>query len=312
MKKYALVSAGELLVDVQGMHLSESLLDASTFRKIQGGSPANLAANMARLGGKVALVACVGHDNLGIFIKNEIAQTGLDTQYISQDDFEPTSIVMVSKTRATPDFIAYRHADCMIRPENLPDSLLAEAAIFHTTCFALSKQPAQQTLVEAAHRTAKLGGRVSIDANFAPEIWPDRPQAWRILQAYCAHQALVKLSEDDAARLYGRSDMPEKQIISDFHDMGADLVCLTLGAKGSIVSGDQGRTYFEVAPRPIEVKDATGAGDAFWSGFLTAWNDGHDLPKCAAAALNMVSLKLSSDGPLPAQMDKNAVLYNEW
>ena len=80
-KKYALVAVGELLADLIGTEFTQNLSDTETFRRFQGGSPANLAANMARLGNSTALVACVGNDNLGAYLTQKVAETGVD--YIS-------------------------------------------------------------------------------------------------------------------------------------------------------------------------------------------------------------------------------------
>lgn len=304
------LSVGELLADFLGQTFTENLFDAADFTRFQGGSPANMASNMARLGNLSALVACVGNDNLGRFLVEEVAKTGIDVSYVATDPTEPTSIVVVSRTKATPDFIAYRTADRLIRPEHLPDHLLAQAALFHTTCFALSREPAQSTIVDAAHRAAALGVQVSIDANYAPSIWPDRQQAWQILRAYCATGALVKLSEDDAARLYGHPPISQQQILADFHKMGAKLVCLTLGAEGSLVSVHQGTDVVRVPGQSLTVVDATGAGDAYWAGFLTAYLDGYVPADCAQAGARLAALKLTRKGPLPTQVDRS-LLYGE-
>lgn len=305
------LSVGELLADFLGQTFTESLLDAADFTRFQGGSPANMAANMARLGNASVLIASVGDDNLGQFLVQEVAKTGIDVSHIATDATEPTSIVVVSRTRTTPDFIAYRTADRLIRPEHLPDSLLAQAALFHTTCFALSREPAQSTIVDAARRAAAMGVQVSIDANYAPSIWPDRQQAWQILTDYCSTGALLKLSEDDAARLYGNvpGETAHEQILADFHRMGARLVCLTLGADGSLISSDHGAAVVRVPGQPLTVIDATGAGDAYWAGFLTAWLDGNVPEACAQAGARLAALKLTRKGPLPAQVDRS-VLYS--
>jgi sugar/nucleoside kinase (ribokinase family) len=306
------LSVGELLADFLGQTFTESLFDAADFTRFQGGSPANMAANMARLGHASALVACVGNDNLGRYLVQEVAKTGIDVSHVATDEAEPTSLVVVSRTRATPDFIAYRMADRCLHPQHLPDSLLARASVFHTTCFALSRDPAQRTIVEAARRAAALGAQVSIDCNYAPSIWPDRQQAWAILTDYCATGALVKLSEDDAARLYGytdASDRPEQeQIITDFHRMGSRLVCLTLGADGSLISYENGAKQVRVPGQPLTVVDATGAGDAYWAGFLTAWLDGNVPETCAHAGANLAAAKLTRQGPLPAKVER-VMLY---
>ncbi|GAA4404794.1 carbohydrate kinase [Nibrella viscosa] len=302
-RTYALLAVGELLVDLIGHDLAGSLLDSRDFHRYQGGSPANMAANMARLGNRTALVAGVGQDNLGVYLKQRVAEAGVDTRYIVDNAAVPTSIVVVSRTKGTPDFIAYRQADCQIRPEHLPDDLLHQSAIFHTTCFALSRQPAQDAIVEAAGRACRFGAQVSIDANYAGQIWPDRDGARRVIQNYCAAKAFVKLSEDDAARLYGSSQSTDR-IIGDFHEMGARLVCLTLGAEGSLVSYDEGRQRVRIPGRRIEVKDATGAGDAYWAGFLTAWLDGKTPEQCAFAGVALAELKLTRNGPLPNKIDR--------
>jgi sugar/nucleoside kinase (ribokinase family) len=307
MKKYAIISCGELLVDMIGTTISQNLSDATAFERFQGGSPANMGANMARLGHSVALVSCVGNDNLGTFLVNEIAKTGIDTQFIAVSEQQPTTIVVVSRSTGTPDFIAYRTADRMLQPAHISNDLLANASFFHTTCFALSLEPAQSTIVDAARRAAALGCQISLDANYAPSIWRDREQAWKVISEYCSYGAFIKLSEDDAERLYG-SKQSNQSIIRDLHTKGATLVCLTLGAEGSIISYENGEKEYRLYGKKIEVKDVTGAGDAFWSGFLTAYLDGHPVEICAEAGANLAALKLTTVGPLPSKVDK-AVLY---
>lgn len=305
--KQLILSVGELLADFIGQTFSDSLLDAADFTRFQGGSPANMAANMARLGNQAALVACVGDDNLGRYLVQKAAETGIDISHVTVQNVQPTSIVVVSRTKGTPDFIAYRTADCMILPDHLPDQLLDQAALFHTTCFALSRQPAQGTIVDAARRAAIAGAQVSIDANYAPSIWPDRDNAWQVLTDYCASGALVKISEDDAERLYGSPRTPE-QIRTDFHRMGARLVCLTLGAEGSVVSTNNGTNVVQMPGKPLSVVDATGAGDAYWAGFLTAWLDGYTPLECAGAGANLAAMKLIRRGSLPPSINRK-VLY---
>ena len=305
-RPYAVLSVGELLADLISHHVATSLLDAKDFRRYQGGSPANMAANMARLGNSVALVACVGSDNIGKYLVREVAEAGVNIDNVTTDPLEPTTIVVVSRTAGTPDFTAYRHADCQLRTDQLPDSLLQQAEIFHTTCFALSRQPAQGVIVEAAHRARQAGCQVSIDANYAPTIWPDREQAWSVLRDYCSAGALVKVSEDDTARLYGEAQ-PTERIFSDFHKMGASMICLTLGPNGSVVSYEGGKKQATIPGRKIDVVDVTGAGDAYWSGFLTAYLDGYAPANCATAGAAMAKLKLTRQGPLPDAVKRELI-----
>ena len=305
--KYTLLAVGELLADFIGTELTDNISTAECFQRFQGGSPANLAANMARLGSDTSIVACVGNDNLGKYLVERVRETGVDTTHIAISKQEPSSIVVVARSRQTPDFIAYRMADRMIEPQHISDELLSQSAIFHTTCFALSQNPAQKTIIDAAQRAAQISCQLSIDLNYAPTIWPDRGEAMHAIAAYLKNGALAKMSEDDAERLYDRAISPQ-EAIADLHRMGASVVCFTLGGRGSIISHENGQKTIEIPAQKIDVVDATGAGDAYWAGFLTAFCDKKDIETCAKAGVNMAVLKLTTMGPLPAKVDR-AVLY---
>jgi sugar/nucleoside kinase (ribokinase family) len=306
-KKYDLIAIGELLGDFIGTEETESLFDATTFSRFQGGSPSNLASNMARLGCHTVVVSAVGDDNLGKYLTRQVELSGVETQYIKFVDNEPSSIVLVSRTTGTPDFIPYRCADKMIEPSDIPDELLSQCSIFHTTCWPLSKQPSQSTVLEAAKK-AKLNGCIlSADLNYAEKIWPNRNNAHQVIKEFLSLGAIIKLSEDDALRFYGK-EVEKSQVFKDLHDWGAELICFTMGSKGSIVSYDNGKNQIFTQPEAIKVVDATGAGDSFWSGFLAAYLLGKPVDVCAKAGANMAKIKLSTIGPIKDNINLEDIL----
>mgnify|MGYP001508120581 CR=1 FL=1 len=155
------------------------------------------------------------------------------TSHVRKSETEPTSVIFVSKSTGTPDFIPYREADYQILPSQIPDELLESAKIFHTTCFALSKNPARVTIVERAKKAKSLGLQTSIDINFSERIWPDREEAKQVLRDYLSTNPLVKLSEDDCYRLFAASKT-EDYIFDYFHELVASTICLTKG-KAAVV-----------------------------------------------------------------------------
>ncbi len=176
--------------------------------------------------------------------------------------------------------MAYRGADSYIQPKQLPDEVLQKTRIFHTTCFALSGQPARNTILDAARRAHDFGCQVSIDLNYSEKIWPEIEEALEAIQTYCSFQPLVKISRDDVDRLLGKG-ISHDDVFSYFHNQGARLVCFTLGKEGAKLSV-KGNDVISLSALKVEkIMDATGAGDAFWSGFLlptsktapeNAWN----------------------------------------
>ncbi|MCB0636518.1 MAG: hypothetical protein KDC54_07855 [Lewinella sp.] len=293
------LAAGELLVDLISDNYADTLDDVHLFKRMPGGSPANLAGNLARLGKRTGLAATVGQDALGTFLADYVAGLGLDMRCLRRTN-KATSLILVTRSQAVSSFSAYRRADRFIIAEQLPEEVLRGLRLFHTTCFALSREPARGHILRAAEFVAEQGGQVSIDANYAAEIWPDQGDAQRIVARYCGMGALVKFSEVDWGRLYGYPLVEPATAAEYLLQLGAKAACITLGDKGCFVSN--GAESHFLPSRPVQVSDTTGAGDAFWSGFLSAWLDNHSLEHCAMAGRKMAEKKLEHYGPLPAQI----------
>lgn len=298
---FDILSVGELLVDLISTDFAETFAEVENFRRFMGGSPANLCMNMARLGNKTKLVASVGQDEMGQYLYNFVNEMTVDCEHIERTK-EPTTIILVTRSKAVSDFEAYRGADCQIGWQQFPDSIFGTFRLFHTTCFALSKEPAQSTIMQAAQRAAENGAQLSIDANYAQKIWNNRIQAQETVANYCRLGALVKVSEVDWERLYEQPLTDPQVAVSHFLNLGAKEVCVTLGAEGCLVANETEQHFLKA--RPVTVKDTTGAGDAFWSGYLTAWLDGKPLLERAKMGRQVAELKLARFGALPAQVDR--------
>ncbi|NUO03284.1 MAG: carbohydrate kinase family protein, partial [Saprospiraceae bacterium] len=139
-------------------------------------------------------------------------------------------------------------------------------------------------------------------------IWPDREQAQTVVATYCANGALVKVSEVDWERLYGNPLKDPYEAANHFLALGAKEVCVTLGGEGCLAATTKEQLFLPA--RPVQVKDTTGAGDAFWSGYLTAWLDGRNLENCAKAGRRMAEIKLGYFGSLPKMVERESI-YTE-
>lgn len=297
----ALLAAGELLIDLISTDYADDLSATREFTRLQGGSPANLCLNLARLDHQTHLAAAVGQDPMGDFLVANVADTGLSVAGIRRSP-APTTLILVTRSRAVSDFFPYRGADKDLRADQFPDDLLRKVRLFHTTCFALSAAPARATLLDAAARAAALGCRLSIDLNYAQKIWPDRVVAQQIVRDYVGHGALVKCSEVDWERLYGTPLTDAAAAVDHFLRLGAHQVVITLGEHGSV--GGDGNILVKCPVRPVTVKDTTGAGDAFWSGYLSGVIDGYGLERCLQAGRAMAEIKLQHFGPLEAPVER--------
>lgn len=294
-----ILCAGELLLDLISADFAENFEQASTFKRLPGGSPANLCMNMARLGNKANLVASVGKDDMGLLLKNYVESTGVDGSGIAQVD-DSTTLILVTRSAATSNFEAYRGADKMISIRQFPYQKFSDIAVFHTTCFGMSQEPAQSTILQAAEKASRAGCRLSIDANYAEKIWPNQKEARRVVADFVRMGAMVKVSEVDWQRLYGEMVSPQA-VLHHFLQLGAKEVVLTMGGDGCWVANESEQHF--LPSRPVQVKDTTGAGDAFWSGYLTARIQNKTLLEAAMAGRKMAELKLGHFGPLPRKVN---------
>ncbi len=287
------LAIGELLADVISVDYAQDLSEAKTFEIYQGGSPANVAANLCFMGKKAALVACIGNDGIGKFLLQQLKQIGLTDKHIQISKGYATSLVLVARSRATPDFTAYRLADCQIK--KIDKRVVRSTSIIHTTAFALSLQPARDVIFEALTFADENKVLLSVDWNFSPDIWgeDDGRKAFKKIMKL---KPLLKISLDDLSRFVGIKSIDEyKKYLDKF---SCTLICITCGKDGVWFKKQNKDWQFKETLPVAEVADTTGAGDAFWAGFITAYIDKLPLKSCVDAGLKIAAEKIQKKGPL--------------
>jgi len=296
-----IICVGEVIIDFIGDQIT-SIENKSKFQRFLGGSPTNVALNTTRLGLNTYLVATGGNDNLGEFILDTLNANKVNSDYYRNSSAHTSSVIYISKSLETPEFKAFRNADSEILESQLPDKLLLNSKIFHTTCFALSKEPARSTILSKAIKAKEFGLQLSIDINYSEKIWNDRDEALAVLIEFLSLDPLVKLSDDDCFRLFNEYKSDD-YIFNYFHNLGVSTICLTKGKNGVKLSNINSGILFQEALKLDHVEDVTGAGDAFWSGFLFAVLNKLDFYECLTIAQKLASIKLQNIGVLPENID---------
>lgn len=298
------LTMGEALIDMISVEETTSLMNARRFERYQGGSPLNIAVNVAKLGGRAAVLAKVGEDAFGRFIRAELRAAGVETAYLRTDPQARTSVVFVSRSKATPDFEPFRDADFRLTPAEVAAAALHRARVIHTSTWPLSREPFRSAVTAAFRQARAMGKVLSLDPNYSRRVWPDRDDALRVLTELLGYTHVTKPSLDDARRLFEDTATPETYV-ARFHAMGPEIVVLTMGAEGMLLSAEGRVTH--IPAHPVAVVDATGAGDAFWAGLLMALLDGHPPAACARFAREIAEIKLTQVGPLPEHLDRQAL-----
>jgi len=257
----SIVVGGEALID---------LVDEGSgqFRAHPGGSPANVAVGLARLGIPATLLARVSHDAFGRLLRTHLDRGGVDLGHVVPAS-EPTTLAVVSLDErgvATYDFYVNGTADWQWRAAEIPDPLPAETVALHTGSLALAVPPGAAVLTDLLRRENERGQvTVSFDPNVRPTFEADREAAVRRIEEQVSLADVVKVSEDDLAWLLPHEEPAD--VAGRWRETGPAVVVVTLGADGTLAVGPGG----SVVTRPavsIRLVDTVGAGDAFTAGLL--------------------------------------------
>ena len=291
-KEIDVFTIGELLVDMISNDYDDNF-DCNQYTKHFGGSPANIAMNIKRLGGNAAISSSVGNDGLGDFLINHLKNNNIDTSYINKVN-NSTSMVLVSKSKSTPVPIFYRGADYNIDYDDNIDYALKNCKIIHFSCWPISQESSRQTIEKVIDKARKNNILIGFDPNYHEMIWEKNHDGLEYIKNLVSKVDIIKPSEVDAERIFG-PDTPENQV-KKFIDLGAKLVIMTLGKDGAIVTNGVETLKFKTLA--TEIVDTTGAGDAFWSGFYTGLTKSYSLKDSLNLGFATSAFKLKHVGAI--------------
>lgn len=260
--------AGEALIDL----VDEG---GGRYRAHPGGSPANVAVGLARLGVPCSLLGRVSTDALGGQLASHLAGNGVSLRDVVRAD-EPTTLALASLDgagQAAYSFYVQGTADWQWRPGELPGVLPPDVSGLHAGSLALALGPGARA-VEDLLAAERVRGKVtiSIDPNIRPPLAGRRADEVARVERQLRLAHIVKASEEDTGWLYPGAG--SEVVAREWQRLGPRLVVITLGARGAYALAPDG-TEVRRPARPVQVADTVGAGDAFCSGLLDAlWRGG--------------------------------------
>lgn len=270
-KKYDIATVGEVLVDMISTEYTDGF-DCDTYRRFFGGSPANIAMNVKKLGINSTIICCAGSDEMGDFLISKMKMQGLDTSNVKRA-YSSTSMVLLNKSQSSPIPIFYRGADYRIVFDESIEDVIRTSKIVHFSTWPISREPSRSAIEKIIEVAKESGTIIGFDPNYHPALWEKGYDGVSYIKGIIKDVDIIKPSEDDAKRLFGEESIDE--YIARFLDLGAKLVIMTLGKDGLVAS--DGKTTIRMDSVADNVVDTTGAGDAFWSGFYAAIVKGYDV-----------------------------------
>jgi ribokinase len=255
-----------------------------------GGSGAIMACGAARLGLEVAIVAVVGHDELGRFTRERLRSAGVDHRHVQVADGQATGLSVGLVREADRAILTAAGAIAALDPDALPDELLRSARHVHLSSLFLQPLLAAGVarLIERAH---DVGASTSIDTGWDPA------DQWALPTRALREVDVLLPNAEEAVHLAGGADDP-REAAKALAAAGA-TVALKLGADGAgAFTADEA---VELPAPAVEAVDATGAGDSFDAGFVAAWLEGEGLAAALALGVACGALSTRDAGGTAAQ-----------
>jgi sugar/nucleoside kinase (ribokinase family) len=238
----------------------------------QGGSAANVARWLARLGARSSLVCAVGRDGAGRSLVAQLSRDDVTVRAIRVAGHRTGRIGVLVAPSGERSFVADRRAATRMEPGDLKPEWFDGIELIHLPAYSLLVEPLGSAGVRAVELTRSRGARgalVSVDlASVGPLLTHGRREARELVARL--KPDLVFATESEAEALLGRH-APEGLLDN------AKVAVIKRGPRGARVFARDDATpgepplQFDVATTPVAAEDTTGAGDAFDAGFIAGW-----------------------------------------
>ena len=231
-----------------------------------GGSPANVAVGLARLGIPARMLARIADDSLGRRVREHLRVNGVQLDHVAPAT-EQTSMAMVSvgpDGGPSYDFRIDGTADWQWSASELEGALDGNVVALHSGSLALTTPPGAAVLRDLIAR-ASATATISYDPNCRPILMGEPADVLPGVHEVLAMADIVKVSLEDLEWLL--PDQKPEAVLEEWLTLGPAVVAITIGGDG-VLAGTAKGVRTRRPGVPVTVIDTVGAGDTFSAALL--------------------------------------------
>lgn len=272
----------DMVINIDRMpHIGETL-SGEGFMTVPGGKGSNQAVCMARLGGNVKMLGCVGKDSFGAELTAYLRDSGVDTSSVKQAE-KNTGIALITVCNGDNMIVLEKGANYMITSEDIKNN----TELFKwADVVVMQLEIPWETVMEAA-KTAKANN-CTVVLNPAP--------VENFKKAILEYVDIIVPNEYEGGIICGRSNVTKdeaKELVAEFAENGVRAV-VTLGGEGCVYLDDNQIRCREAIK--TNVVDTTAAGDSFIGGFCVALCEDKSFSEAIDFATKVASIVVSRKG----------------
>ncbi|NLB90554.1 MAG: 5-dehydro-2-deoxygluconokinase, partial [Clostridiales bacterium] len=269
-----IVLLGRIAIDFNPVDYFKTLAESETYKKYLGGSPANIAVGMARLGCNVGFFGKVSDDRFGDFVEDFFKTEGIDTRHITRttkgESLGLTFTEILSSDESS--ILMYREgvADLMLSPQDIQESYIASAKMLLISGTALSASPSREAALKAVALAKKTNTPIVFDVDYRSYTWKSQDEITAYYSLVAEKSDIIMGSREEMDLTEGFLGLDGTDAASAKHWLGSGTSILVIkhGKKGSTAYTNEGA--FSIKPFPVKALKSFGGGDGYASAFLSS------------------------------------------
>jgi len=294
------IALGRLAIDLNANEINKPMEETMTFTKYLGGSPANIAVGMSKLGMKTGFIGRVADDQMGRFIASYLDKTGIDSSNVVIDKSGSKTGLAFTEIKSPTDcsILMYRDnvADLKLEPKDIKEEYIKGAKALLISGTALSKSPSREATFVALDYARKHNLVIFFDIDYRPYTWVSEEETavyYNLAAEKCDVIIGTREEFDMMEALTNPGNSDDYVTANKWFDYNAKIVVIKHGKDGSIAYNKEGET-FKGTIFPAKVVKTFGAGDSYASAFIYGLMQGWDIDKAMEFGSASASIVISS------------------
>lgn len=315
-RKFDVVPLGRVTIDLNPVDINRTLAESTTFKKYLGGSPANVAVGLSRLGKKVGFIGKISNDRFGDFVIDYFKKEGIDTSQVYRakngESLGLTFTEILSPTES--DILMYRNgiADLSLDVSEIDEDYIKNSKAISISGTALAQSPSREAALKAMEYAKKHNTVVIFDIDYREYNWNNKDEIAIYYSIMGKNSDIVIGSREEFDLMEGLIEKNSSDVdtANRWIKYGNKIVVIKHGKDGSTAYTEDGGKY-SIKPFPVKLMKSFGGGDAYGSAFiyglLEGWNIIDALEFGSASAAMLVASHSCSDAMPTVDEIKNFI-----
>jgi len=298
-----------IVVGRVGMDLSPQdrtqIEQATEMFMAMGGSSANIAAGLVKLGLSADLVTCVSDDAVGRYCLSQLDKYGVGRSHVRTIKGEERTSLAIYETRVDDhQSVIYRNnaADFQMDFSDVEGVDFSQFTALITAGTVFAAEPSRSAAFRAFDLAKEAGIPIIFDVDYRPYSWPSAQVASDVLSRAGTMSDVIVGNDEEFGFMAGSVDKG-REMARDLAQMNAEIVVYKMGHHGAVTFA--GSDEISTGIYPVDAVKPTGAGDSFMAGFMSGLAEGRDMKTAILRGSACASIVVSREGCAPAMPDND-------